>query len=326
MNIDFHSHYVTEECLKENIRRPDGRLVVQEFSAKDSGNWNSQLFEGLKEKLSDIPTRLKKMDRQNVDLQVLSPPPYMFYYWTEPKIGVALSKLQNDKISEICRRYPERFLGFGTVPMQDVHEANRELERLRNIFGLKGVIISSNINGLDLDNDLFYSFFEKSNELGLPVFVHPHDTAAAERMQAYYMTNLVGNPLDTSIAASRIIFSGLMEKLPNLKIFLAHGGGLLPYIIGRIQRGFKVRPECQAYIVKSPLHYFRQLYFDTVTHDRIALEFLVRSVGSEKVCMGSDYPYDMGEEDPVGFVHSLEIPNGAKDNILGENVRQLLNL
>ena len=326
MNIDAHSHFVTEECFHALSERKDGRNIVQESSGRESGSWNIELFERIRDKLSDIPTRIRDMDKARVDVQILSPSPIMFYYWTDIETGITLSRLQNERISEICRQYPSRFIGIGTVPLQDVDEATKELERVSKELDLRGVIVSSNVNGKDLDDPIFFPFFEKSVSLDLLIFVHPHDTAAAERMQQFYLTNLIGNPLETTIAATRLIFSGLLEKLPGLKICFAHGGGHLPYIMGRIHHGYVIRPECKGEIKRSPWEYFRRLYFDTITHYAPALEYLVRTAGSEHVLMGSDYPYDMGDEDPVGSVNNLSIPEADKKKILGGNLIRLLGI
>ncbi len=326
MNIDVHSHYVTEECFRALSERKDGRNIVQESSAGESGRWNQQLFERLRDKLSDIPTRIRDMDRTRVAVQILSPSPIMLYYWTDVVTGTTLSRLQNERISEICRQYPDRFVGLGTVSMQDVNAAVQELERASQELDLRGVMVSSNVNGKDLDEPVFFPFFEKCQSLNLLILVHPHDTAASERMQQFYLTNLIGNPLDTTIAAARIVFSGLLEKLPDLKICFAHGGGHLPYIMGRIEHGYLVRPECKAEIQRSPWEYFRRIYFDTITHYPPALEYLIRTAGSERVLMGSDYPYDMGDEDPVASVRNLSIPETDKKKILGENLSRLLGI
>lgn len=326
MNIDAHSHFVAEECFHALSEHEDGRTIVRESSGPESGKWNIRLFEKIKDKLSDIPTRLRDMDKARVDVQVLSPSPIMLYYWADRETGLTLSRVQNERISEICRQYPDRFIGIGTVPLQDVEKAVQELERLSKELDLRGVIISSNVNGKDLDDPAFFPFFEKSERLHLLIFVHPHNTAGAERMQRFYLTNLIGNPLDTTIAAARLIFSGLLEKLPGLKICFAHGGGHLPYIMGRIHHGYAVRPECKDEIKRSPWEYFGRLYFDTITHHLPALEYLVKAAGSDHVLMGTDYPYDMGEEDPVGFVRSLSLPEADKEKILGGNLRELLGM
>ena len=166
MNIDVHSHYVVEECARRLSNRDDGRDIVQEASGKDSGKWNLQLFKRLGNKLSDIPTRIKDMDKAKIDIQILAPPPYMFYYWANIKTTAELARIQNNKILEICRQHSSRFIGMGTVPLQDIDEANKELERSLKELNLRGVIISSNVNGKDLDDDVFYAFFEKAESLG----------------------------------------------------------------------------------------------------------------------------------------------------------------
>ena len=326
MNIDVHGHYVLEACFDAVSVRKDGRNVVQESSGRESGEWNKKLFEKIKDKLSDIPTRLRDMDEAGVDMQVLSPSPIVLYYWTDVETGVKLAQMQNEKIAEICQQHPNRFVGLGTVPLQDVDEAVKELERLAGELGLKGVIISSNVNGTDLDDPVFFPFFERAAALGLFVYIHPHDTAGADRMQRFYLTNLIGNPLDTTIAAARLIFSGVLEKLPDLKICLSHAGGHLPYIIGRLHHGYEVRPECRANIPQSPWAYFKQIYFDSITHHPAALEYLIGIVGSEQVLMGSDYPYDMADEHPVAFIRNLSISEDDKQKILGGNIIKLLGI
>jgi aminocarboxymuconate-semialdehyde decarboxylase len=326
MKIDVHSHFVAEECFRVLSERKDGRNIVQESSGQESGAWNRQLFERLRDKLSDIPTRIRDMDKAGVDIQILSPSPIMLYYWTDTEMGVTLSRLQNERISEICHQNPSRFIGLGTVPLQDIKEAVGELERLSRELHLRGVIVASNINGRDLDDPVFLPFFEKCGSLDLLVFIHPHDTAAPERMQQFYLTNLIGNPLDTTIAATRIMFSGLLDRVPGLKICLSHGGGHLPYIMGRIHHGYVVRPECKHEISQSPWDYFSRLYFDTITHHPLALEYLIKVAGSDHVIMGSDYPYDMGDEAPVSFVESLPIPEADKTNILGGNLCNLFGI
>ena len=326
MNIDVHAHYVTEECFVSAPRRQDGRSIVRESASTESGKWNQILFEKIRHKLSDIPTRIRDMDAAGVDMQVLSPSPVMLYYWADKKTGVHFSKIQNQRISEICKAFPSRFTGLGTVPLQDVQEATRELERISAELRLKGVIVASNVNGKDLDDPIFYPFFRKAEDLGLLIFVHPHDTAGAERMQKFYLTNLIGNPLDTTIAAARLIFSGILDKLPRLKICLAHAGGFLPYVMGRIQHGYMVRPECRKEIKRSPWEYFSNLYFDSITHHSPALEYLVKTAGSEHILMGSDYPYDMADEDPAGSIRKLSIAERDKEAILSRNIQKLLGL
>jgi aminocarboxymuconate-semialdehyde decarboxylase len=234
--------------------------------------------------------------------------------------------MQNEKIAEICQQHSNRFVGLGTVPLQDVDEAVKELKRLAGELSLKGVIVSSNVNGRDLDDPVFFPLLETAASLGLLVYIHPHDTAGADRMQKFYLTNLIGNPLDTTIAAARLIFSGVLEKLPALKICLSHAGGHLPYIIGRLHHGYAVRPECRADIRQSPMAYFKQLYFDSITHLPAALEYLIGIAGSERVLMGSDYPYDMADEHPVTFIRNLSISKDDKQKILGGNIIKLLGI
>lgn len=232
MNIDVHSHFVAEECFNKLSERTDGRNIVRGSSGRESGSWNIQLFERIKDRLSDIPTRIRDMDRARLDVQILSPSPIMLYYWADIETGITLSRLQNERISEICRRYPSRFIGIGTVPLQDVSEATRELERVSKELDLRGVIVSSNVNGKDLDDPPFFPFFEKAESLDLLILVHPHDTAAAERMQRFYLTNLIGNPLDTTISGNPLHFQWTAGEVARSQGMLCSWRGASPVYHG----------------------------------------------------------------------------------------------
>lgn len=278
-------------------------------------------------RLSDPERRIKDMDATGVDIQVLSPAPPSILYNLEPSTGLANSRLQNDSIAQTVKEYPDRFLGMATVPLQAVDMAIAELDRAVNKLGLRGVEVISNVNGRDYDSPEFLPFFEAVEALDIPIFIHPGRVAGADRMKNYYFSNLIGNPLDTTLAAAHIVFGGILDKYPNLKICLAHGGGYVPYQRGRWEHGFKVRPEGKVNISKPPSHYVSLLYFDTITHFAPALEYLISSVGAEKVVMGTDYPYDMADPQPVQTVTSLQhVSEDDKQKILGGNAACLFKL
>ncbi|MFC1897745.1 amidohydrolase family protein [Chloroflexota bacterium] len=307
MHIDIHCHFTPKNCidvLGDTVRDDD---VIN--------------------RLCDPEIRIKDMDATGVDMQVLSPAPPSIAYNFEPSIGLLNSKRQNDGIAQIVKEYPDRFLGMATIPLQAVDIAITELDRAVNKLGLRGVEVLSNVNGRDYDSSEFLPFFKAVEALDIPIFIHPWQVAGADRMKDYHLRNLVGNPLDTTLAAAHIVFGGILDKCPNLKVCLAHAGGYVPYQRGRWEHGYEVRPESKVNISKTPSHYVSLLYFDTITHFAPALEYLISSVGAEKVVMGTDYPYDMGDFQPVRTVTSLQrVSEDDKQKILGGNAACLFKL
>lgn len=267
------------------------------------------------------------LERRRLDMALVSPAPSLFHYELEPAQTERVAATINEGIADLCRSYPQQFLGLATVPMQDPPRAIAELERAMTQLGLRGVEIGTNVNGLNLDEPQFFPFFERAAALQAFIFVHPANTVGQERTRRYYLSNLLGNPTDSGIAIASVIFGGVLERLPNLRLCFAHGGGIAPYIIGRWEHGYKVRPEAQAAIPKPPLEYFRLVYCDCLTHSDAALRYLVDLIGADHVLLGSDYPYDMGDEDPVGIIEAAAgLDEAAKRRILGDNVARLLGL
>jgi aminocarboxymuconate-semialdehyde decarboxylase len=216
---------------------------------------------------------------------------------------------------------------MGTVPLQDVDRAVQELERITRDLGLRAVEVSSNVNGIDYDDARFAPFFAKAEELGVFLFMHPIGFTDGGRLREYYLTNTIGQPLESTIAVSRMIFGGLFERHPQLKFCVAHGGGYLPYYAGRMDHAYHVRPECQRGISRAPSTYLRQLYYDSVIYTGTTLASLVATVGSDHVLLGTDYPFDMGEDDPVGLIaRTRGLTRAAKEQIWGANAARLLGL
>jgi len=238
-----------------------------------------------------------------------------------------LARMQNDRVAEMVRAYPSRFVGMGTLPLQDVDRAVPELERVVKELGLRAIEISSNVNGVDFDDPRFQKFFAKVEELEALIFIHPMGFTHGERLREYYLTNVIGQPLDSTVAVSHLIFGGVLESHPRLKICVAHGGGYLPFYAGRMDHAYKVRPECQRLISQPPSTYLRQLYFDTVLYTGESLAYLVRQAGSEHVLLGTDYPADMGEADPVGYIGGVRsLSRAEKEKIWGGNAARLLKI
>ncbi len=323
--IDVHSHALTPEAVELVQKEASRRPVPGDFAAQESREINRRLSKGWSELMLDPQKVLREMDRRRIDIALHSPPPYAFYYWAEGELGTRLARMTNDYIASICRSFPDRFLGLADVPLQNGEEAVKELRRAVKELGLKGAAIASNINGRLLDDPGFDPFFREAEDLKAFIFIHPHDVAGADRLQPFYLTNLIGNPLDTTIAAVRLILSGTFERYPGLKICLAHGGGHLPYIRGRLDHGWEARPDVKK-TPHPPSHYFRYLYFDTISFYRPTLRFLAETVGDDHVLLGTDFPFDMAEDDPVGFVEGAGLAKASKERILGGTAAELLGL
>jgi aminocarboxymuconate-semialdehyde decarboxylase len=258
----------------------------------------------------------------------VSPAPFLMFYYLEGPVGYDACQTQNDAVSEAVARYPDRLVGMGIVPLQDTKLAVKELERLTGELGMPGIMIRSNMNGTYLGDRSLWPFWEAVEALDVLVFVHPDQPIiGADKLGEYYLGNLVGNPIETTRSIADVVFSGLLEAYPKLKICFAHAGGTVPYIRGRFEHGYHVRTEPKAKIKRPPSEYIKLLYFDTITHWEPALEFLVNTVGADHVVVGSDYPFDMGPAEPVRFVEGVPgISAEDKKKILSENAIRLLKL
>jgi aminocarboxymuconate-semialdehyde decarboxylase len=267
------------------------------------------------------------MDGAGIGISLLSSTPFAFFYEVDDDLAVELARFQNDQLSEMVKKYPNRFAAIATLPLQVPSEAVKELERAIKVLGLRGVEIGSHVGKRELGDKAFWPVYKALEDLGVPIFIHPHLVAGMERLEDFYLTNLIGNPLDTTIAAAQLIFSGVLEKYPGLKIILAHAGGQLPYIIGRIEHGYQVRPECKEKVRRSPMTFFKNFYFDIITHNPEALRYLIAFAGSDHILLGSDYPYDMGDPNPVERVSKLSgIKAADRRKILRENAVALFDL
>jgi len=297
------------------------------FASQETQEINQRLFAEWASKFTSLEERLKDMDDMGIDIQAISPSPTQYYYWTDGALGLQLARMQNDKVAKIVQAHPSRFVGMGTLPLQDTDKAVLELERIVKELGLRAVEISTNINGVDFDDPRFEQFFAKIEELDALIFMHPIGFTDAGRFREYYLTNVIGQPLESTVAVSRLIFGGVLERHPNLKLCVAHGGGYLPYYAGRMDHGYKVRPECQRLISRPPSTYLHQLYYDTVVYTGETLASLVRQVGSEHVLLGTDYPFDMGESDPVGHIAGVRsLSRADKEKLWGGNAARLLKI
>jgi aminocarboxymuconate-semialdehyde decarboxylase len=325
--IDSHTHILTEEAMRRLAKEsPKGAPVLREINKRDATLEiaGKVVQQPLPREIWDVGLRLRDMDANQVDVQVLSPTVFTFFYGHDPALGLACAVLQNEEIAAIVQKHPDRFLGLGSVPLQAPQVAADELKRGMTKLGLRGAMIGTHVNGRNLDDPALEPFWSTAAELGAFIFIHPHAGAAGERLNEYYLKNLVGLPFETTIAGACLVFGGVLERHPQLKICLSHGGGFVPYQAGRFQHGWEVRGEPKAHIKEPPGKSLGHLYYDTILHSKPALEFLISSVGPDRVLLGSDYPFDMGNLDCVARVKALEITVEARNLILGGYARTLL--
>lgn len=286
-----------------------------------------QFFRDVDDRSWNAARRIEDMDRMGVGLQALSPPPVMFCYGADARATEAFARMQNENVAGVVARHPRRFVGMATVPLQDPALAVKELRYSRERLGLRAVEIGSCPGGRDFDDPELFPFFEACAELDVAVFVHPAaPLVGQERLTKYYFPLIVGNPLETAVAASKLIYGGVLERLPRLRVCFAHGGGAFPFTLARLDHGWRVRPEGPAAIPRPPRDYARLLYFDSLTLSAANLRFLVEQFGADHVVIGSDYPFDMGSADPVGAVSEAGLPAAAREQIEGATALRFLGL
>jgi len=317
-SIDVHAHVLGEDTI---------RLLQKEVAAiglrltpvdEESGvlEFAGHSYRPFPRGAWDLERRFKDMAFADVDMQVVSNTPQTFLYNQDPQLTATTSAIQNDHIADLVRRHPDRFFGMATLPMQSPELAAAELKRAMRSLGLVGAQIGSNVNGKNLDDPALEPFWGTADALGAFLMVHPTGVAGADRLKSYYLANLIGNPLDTTIAAASLLFGGIVERHPRINFFMVHGGGFVPYQAGRWVHGWRVRPEPQVRLKQSPEPSLDRFLYDTILHAQAPLEFLVDTVGASRVLLGSDYPFDMGTLECVRQVRSLSISEADKQSIL----------
>jgi aminocarboxymuconate-semialdehyde decarboxylase len=287
-----------------------------------------QFFRDVDDRSWSAARRIEDMDRLGIGLQALSPPPVMVCYWAEAGANEAFARMQNENVAGVVARYPDRFVGMATVPLQDPARAVAELRYCRERLGLRAVEIGSCPAGRDFDDPELFPFFEACAALDVAIFVHPAvPLVGQERLTKYYFPLIVGNPLETAVAVSKLIYGGVLERLPDLRICFAHGGGAFPFTLARLDHGWAVRPEGRAAIPRAPREYARRIWVDSLTLGAANLRFIVDELGMDRVVMGSDYPFDMGADDPVRAAASAGLAPDARAAILdGANAARFLGL
>ncbi len=329
LKIDLHTHVLPRDWPDLRERCGYGGWPRIEHTGCGCARLmiDEEVFREVRANLWDPRVRLDECDRARVRVQVLSTVPVMFNYGARPADTLCLAQLLNDHIAGLCAEHPDRFVGLGTVPMQDSALAVRELERCVQQLGMPGIQIGTHVNGWNLDEPALLPLFEAAAQLGAAVFVHPWEMFGRERMGRYWLPWLVGMPAETALAICSVIFGGVLEKLPDLRIAFAHGGGAFPFTLGRIDQGYRVRPDlCAGSTSLAPRDLAGRIYVDSLVHDARALRYLLDTMGVDRVALGSDYPFPLGEDEPGRLIESLGLPAADTDRLLCGSALEFLGL
>lgn len=327
--IDVHAHAIVPSALEAmsathpthgpQLRHQDGRRYLHYPGRSNLGPLPDAIFEP--------ELRIESMNRHRVDLQVIAIPPPNFHYHVPAEVGADFARIQNDALASLSDLEPDRFHWFATLPLQDIAASLEEIDRVNGHQRMRGVQAGTNVDGVDLDDPVLEPVWAALEEADLPVWLHPdqRSIAGAGRLNQFYLQNLVGLPMESTIAAARLIFGGVLERHPDLRFGFVHGGGFSPYQVGRWDHGWGVRPEPREHIPDSPPStYYGRLWFDTLTHDPASLTFLGERVGWQQVMLGSDYPFDMAEDDPVAKVEAAQLQPADLERVLKTNADRFL--
>lgn len=329
LKIDVHTHILPKTWPDLKERYGYGGFVQLEHQGPGCARMflDGKPFREVSANCWDPLSRIAECDEHGVDVQVLSTVPVLFSYWAEPKDCLDFARLLNDELARVVEEHPKRFVGLGTLPLQDPDLAVKELRRCREELGFAGVQIGSNVNGKNLDDESLWPVFEAAEQLGAAIFVHPWEMMGRDRTSKYWLTWLVGMPAETATAICSVIFGGVLEKFPSLRLAFAHGGGSFPATIGRIEHGFNVRPDlCAVANDVHPREYLGKFYVDSLVHDPEVLRYLLGLVGPERVALGTDYPFPLGELQPGALIESLTLEPETKERLLSGTALEWLGL
>ena len=328
LTVDIHTHILPQDIPDFGRKFGYGGFIHLDHHRPGCARMmmDDRFFREVEANVWDPVVRMRENDAFHVHVQVLSTVPVMFSYWAKPKDTLNLSMFLNDHIAGIVEKHPKRFIGLGTLPMQDPGMAIHELERCKRI-GLKGVQVGTHVEGVNLGEPQLFPIFQACEELGMAVFVHPWDMLGKERMDKYWMPWLVSMPVETTVAITSMIFSGLFEKLPKLRVAFAHGGGSFPGTFPRIQHGFDVRPDlCAVDNPVPPRNYLGKFWLDSLVHDPVLLQHIVNMCGADKVALGTDYPFPLGELEPGTLIRSMPWNDAQKEMVLSGAALSWLDL
>ncbi|MBC9714797.1 amidohydrolase [Streptomyces sp. TRM66268-LWL] len=326
--VDVHAHVLLPQ-VDELVTGLPGHARARELDARRNGPdalaVSGAMIRDRITALTDPAVRLARMDAQGVDVQLVSPSPSHYHYWTDAPMAEKVWRLANEATADHCTQAPGRLRGLGLVPLQHPEQAVEALDHALG-QGLAGVEISSHAPGRELSDPAYEPLWARAAETGAIVFLHPFGCTLDERLDRWYLSNTVGQPTENAVALSHLIFSGVLDRHPGLKIVAAHGGGYLPTHIGRSDHAWRARPDASAGCAEPPSSYLRRLYFDSLVHDPHVLRALVETAGADRVLLGSDFPFDMGSDDPVGALHAAGLPAGDIAAIRSHNAADLLHL
>ena len=327
--VDMHCHYlnpaVNQKIAHLNPGQYDPTTVFADAITRET---NVKQMATLAPKLTGVTQRLKDMDKMGIDIQAVCAAPYHFLYWTEAKFGAELARDVNNGIARIAADTPDRFVGMGSVPLQNAELAIKELDYCVKTLGFRGIEICTNVNGMNLTDPQLGldKFFARAEELGVVIFMHPLGWTQADRLTHHYFNNVIGNPLDSTVAVEHLIFDGVLARYPKLRFVIAHGGAYVAHYWARMDHAWRARPDCRTVIKKKPSSYLEKFYFDTITHDPLMLKRLVERFGADHVVLGTDYPYDMGDYDPLGTIAKSKVSRADAALIAGGNAARLLKI
>jgi aminocarboxymuconate-semialdehyde decarboxylase len=328
LKIDMHTHIIPKKLPNWTKKFGYGDFIFLEEKDEQSADMmqGGKYFRTIKENCWDEKVRIEEYKGNNTQTQVVCTIPVMFSYWAKPEDGLEVSRFLNDHIIELVNQYPKNYIGLGTIPMQDTDLAIKELERIQKL-GMVGIQIGSNINNENLSEERFFPIFEACERLGMAVMIHPWQMMGFDDMRKYWLPWLVGMPAETSRAACSLIFSGTLERLPNLRICFSHAGGSFIPTIGRIEHGFNCRPDLVAIDNKvNPREYLGKFWVDCITHDIDMLKYILKAQGSKRVCLGSDYPFPLGDLEIGKFIEDSDLSTQVKEDIFANSTIEWLNL
>ena len=328
MKIDIHTHIMPSVMPNWLQKFGYGEFIhLEHRNCKACMIKGDKVFRELEVNCFDADVRLSEMDETDVTMQVLSTIPVLFNYWAKAKDGSETSRFFNDHIAETVVKNPYRFIGIGTVPLQDIDLAIKEMQRCVQVLKMPGLEIGSNINGVNLNDEIFFPFYEEAEKLGCALFVHPWEMMGEDQMQKYWLPWLVGMPAETSRAICSMIFGGVFKKFPKLRVAFAHGGGSFPITIGRVEHGFNVRPDLVAIDNQvNPRDNIGKFWIDSLVHDANAMRYIVEVMGEDKICLGSDYPFPLGEHCPGKLIEEMKFTKDLTDKLLFKNAHDWLEL
>jgi aminocarboxymuconate-semialdehyde decarboxylase len=327
LTVDIHSH--VEVPAAAEIAAPFFRIEYDprlQFQTEESTRYNRELRATQTAQFTETGARTADMDLQGVDIQALAIAPPQYFHWLDGETGPRVNAMQNDAIFEMTREAPDRFVGIANLPMDHPEAAVTEMRRVNADLGFNGFEVNADVKGGDLDDRRYDPIWDAAEELEMLVILHPHGWTEPSRMDDYYLINVICMPLASTVAVSRMILGGVFERFPDLRMLVVHGGGYLPFYFARTDHAYKVRPEARHHIPRPPSEYLHKLHFDTTVFSTDAVEYLVGEFGADRVLMGTDYPFDMGPTDPLGFLADVNLTEEQHALVVGGNAARLLRI